>query len=82
MGGGNGWNFSQIGLPMVTFVILGSYGLSKLNQGRYDERERQRNRGKDVDTTKNMEKKKFDLEEEMKEININEWESKRIQRKD
>ena len=33
--------FARVGVPMVVFVVAGAYGLAQLNQGRYDDRERQ-----------------------------------------
>jgi hypothetical protein len=34
--------FVRIGLPLVSFVVIGAYGLSKLNQGRFDDKERKK----------------------------------------
>ncbi len=74
--------FFKTGLPIIAFCVLGAYGLAKLNQGRFDSRERERKRVQMVDTT--IKKEEFNLEKEyekmMKEVDLEKWEPKRVQR--
>jgi hypothetical protein len=74
--------FVKTGLPIVAFCVLGAYGLAKLNQGRFDSRERERKRLEMADTTRK--KEVFDLEKEyqnmLKEVDLDKWEPKRVPR--
>jgi hypothetical protein len=84
--------FVRVGLPMVTFVLMGAWGLSKLNQGRFDDRERARQHFERLDQDKEAQarkranggKREFNMEEELakmeKEIDLSKWEPKRIPR--
>ena len=76
-------SFLKIGLPMISFCVVGAYGLSKLNQGRYDNKARV-HQVDHVDTRKK--KKEFDLEREyelmMREVDLEKWENKHIARRE
>ena len=67
---------------MITFCVVGAYGLSKLNQGRYDSRKREQRRAEKADTRQVREE--YSLEREhakmMQEIDLDKWEAKRIDR--
>jgi hypothetical protein len=75
-------NFLRVGLPMITFCVIGAYGLAKLNQGRYDSRKREQRRADQADTRQVHEE--YSLEREhakmMQEIDLEKWEPKRIVR--
>lgn len=77
---------------MIVFVTLGAWGLSKLNQGRFDDRERVRKHFEALDREaevkerrKRKPKLEFNMEEELakleKEVDLSNWEPKRINRK-
>jgi hypothetical protein len=74
--------FLNTGLPIVAFCVIAAYGLGKLNQGRFDTREREQKHLLAADTE--QKKEVFDLEKEyekmMKEIDLDKWEPKKIQR--
>lgn len=58
--------FLKTGLPIVAFCVLGAYGLSKLNQGRFDARERERKRLEVAETVQKRDA--FDLEKEYQKM--------------
>lgn len=77
--------FLKTGVPMVAFLLVGTWGLSRLNQGRYDDREREKKRLASIPEAKTSKKKEeFNLESEyqkmMKEIDLSKWEPKRVPR--
>jgi hypothetical protein len=75
--------FLVAGLPLVAFMVIGTYGLAQLNQGRFDSRERENARATSGDTKKEK-REPFDLEKEyeliMKDIDLTKWEPKKIER--
>ena len=34
-------SFARVGAPMIVFCVVGAWGLARLNQGRYDSKQRQ-----------------------------------------
>mmetsp|Transcript_31304 Transcript_31304/g.76358 ORF Transcript_31304/g.76358 Transcript_31304/m.76358 type:complete len:91 (+) Transcript_31304:427-699(+) len=68
--------FLRQGLPMIAFMALGSYGLSKLMTGKFISEEAR--------MTEIAAKDNFDLDDELekmkRELHIDNWENKRIPR--
>ena len=74
--------FFRFGIPMLTFIVLGSFGLSEftsINVDRRDKKSRMLTAEEKLKFQKKVEK--VDVEEEwgrmQQEMNIDDWENKR-----
>mmetsp|Transcript_28615 Transcript_28615/g.53636 ORF Transcript_28615/g.53636 Transcript_28615/m.53636 type:complete len:98 (-) Transcript_28615:110-403(-) len=71
-------NFVKQGMPMLAFMALGSYGLSKMMTGKYISEE--------AKMTEAAARDNFDLDKELEkmkcELDLDNWENKRIPRPD
>lgn len=74
--------FLKFGLPMIVFVVAGSYGLAQFTSIRVGKRD-EKNRMLTAEETLSFQKKvkKVDVEEEFaslqKKLDIHDWENKR-----
>ncbi len=76
--------FVKQGVPLLAFTLLGAYGLAQLNQGRFDNRERENRRAQAEEGSTVKKREPFDLQKEyelmLKEIDLSKWEPVRIER--
>ena len=74
--------FFKFGLPLILFVVLGSFGLSEFTSLRVEKRD-EKNRMLTAEETLKFQKKvqKVEIEQEFEDIkskvNIDQWENKR-----